>query len=38
MKKFNLKNIDNYNYYRANILDIWLEILIEKEEKMEFNY
>lgn len=25
MKKFNLKNINNYNYYRANILDIWYQ-------------
>lgn len=25
MKKFNLKNIDNYNSYNANILDIWYQ-------------
>ena len=25
MKKFNLKNIDNYNCYTANILDIWYQ-------------
>ena len=25
MKKFNLKNTGNYNYYNANILDIWYQ-------------
>ena len=25
MKKFNLKNTDNYNYYNVNILDIWYQ-------------